>query len=396
MPFNSIIRTYTQGFGTRPGSSVWGSGDDGKAPSQLTEAASNPKSFSRLFPSMHTLSSLDSIRDPSQYSGQTTTHFNDDVGIMAQNSAHIGHGAQFDVRRIKMCCDKGFYVQKSALSAAYRKRSAWRETKDQQQEAEEHMIRAVFLEYRALSHPPIKAHPNIVDILDLGWETDPENGKDKWPVLILEYADQGTMTAFLSQSRFSLETRTKLCLDVAKGLTVLHESGISHGDLKMENVLIFTNKGVDTASVNKYTAKLADFGASLVEQDGKRSPSHSKPWNATECFDRLDFEGLKKLDVYSFGLLCWAVMLGGRNPFAIVEKVTQRLDPGDWDASLERLKKEDNGMELLRLAQESFVEAFGHQKPPVVVIDATVQLDPTTRNLPKAVTALEEFLVPLK
>jgi serine/threonine protein kinase len=218
----------------------------------------------------------------------------------------------------------------------------------------------------------------------------------KWPVLILEYADQGTMAAFLARSKLSLETRTKLCLDIARGLTVLHESGIIHGDLKMDNILIFTNQDVSSGSINRYTAKLADFGASLVELDGKRSPSFTFPWNAPECFDKLEYTGLQKFDIYAFGLLFWAVMLGGKNPFRFVESVTDHLSRGDWDSSLERLKKADKGSRLLSLARESLAHTFGHLKPPLAVINSTLQLEPTKRDLATSVSALEEFLGPLR
>ncbi|RYP54781.1 hypothetical protein DL768_000509 [Monosporascus sp. mg162] len=391
-----IARSTTQGFGSWIRSSAWHFETSqgcitSSSPSQLPKPDKKPSSVASLFPSMHTLSKLSGIKDSERYYGKMTTYFHEDVGIVCQNSVYIGRGSQFEVRRVTLCCNRGFYVQKSVLSAAYRRQSSWMK-REKEKEEEEQLIRAVFLEYRALTHPPIKEHPNIVDILDLGWETDPRHWKVKWPVLILEYSDQGTMEAFLAQYKLSLETRTKLCLDVARGLTMLHECGIIHGDLKMDNVLIFTNPGVSSGSIGRYTAKLADFGASLVELDGKRSPSFTKPWNAPECFEKLEHTGLQKSDIYSFGLLCWAVMLDGKNPFRFVESVTEHLSCDDWDSSLERLKKADKGSGLLSLARESFAHAFGHLKPPLAAIDATLQLEPTKRDLATAVSALEEVL----
>lgn len=363
------------------------------SPSQLSKLEKKPLTFARLFPSMHTLSELSGIKDSERSCGKKTTHFTEDVGIMCQNSVYIGHGSQFEVRRVTLCCNQGFYMQKSVLSGAYRRRVL---RKKWDKRGDDRLIQAVLLEYRALSHPPIRQHPNIVDILDLAWETDPENWKVKWPVLVLEYADQGTMTAFLAQSKFSIETRTKLCLDIACGLTVLHESGIIHGDLKMNNVLIFVNASVAPVSMNRFTAKLADFGTSLVDLDGRRYPSFTKPWHAPECFEKLESTGLQKFDIYSFGLLCWAVMLDGKNPFRCVESVASHLCPDNWDLSLEVLKKADNGSRLLSLARESFAHAFGHLNPPFSIMDATLQLEPTKRDLAVAVSALEEFLQPLR
>src|SRR4051812_4235692 len=101
MSANSVIRRYTREFGTHVGpqnpASAY-SKDDGQTPSQLM-ATRVPSTVARLFPSMHTLSSLSSISDPSRFSGKMTMHFEEDIGIIAQNSTYIGHGAQFDVRR---------------------------------------------------------------------------------------------------------------------------------------------------------------------------------------------------------------------------------------------------------------------------------------------------------
>ena len=398
MSTTSMVNSSTQGFGSWIGSiNRHFETSQGCLPSsstsQLAKLDKNPSTISRLFPSMHTLSKLSGVKDLERYCGKTTTYFDEDVGIISKNSVYIGHGSQFEVRRVIQCCNKGSYVQKSVFSAAYRRRSScMRRNKGE----EKRLIRAVFLEYRALSHSPIRQHPNIVDILDLGWETDPEHWEVKWPVLILEYADQGTMTAFLARSKLSPETRTKLCLDIARGLTVLHESGIIHGDLKMDNILIFTNAGMSACSINMYTAKLADFGTSLVELDGKKSPSFTKPWNAPECFEELEYVGLQKFDIYSFGLLCWAVMLGGKNPFKVVESVAAHLSPNDQDSSLERLKRADKGSRLLGLARESLAHAFGHLNPPLAAIEATLQLEPSKRDLATVASALEEFLKPLR
>lgn len=399
MSVNSVIGTYTRGlFSTRTTSQVWGlcSGEEnGQTPPRVEGPGRSPRNIERLLPSMHTLSSLNSLRDPSRYSGKRTTHFEDDVGVVALDSVHIGRGAQFHARRIKLCCDKGFYVQKSALSIAYELRAEKRHA--ERQDAEQRLIQAVFLEYRALSYPPIREHPNVIDLLDLGWETDPDSRHVKWPVLILEYADQGTMTNFLARSHFSVETRVKLCLDVARGLAVIHQSGIAHRDLKMDNVLIFTNPSAYHGSISRYTAKLADFGASSVELDeGEVQPCYTRPWNAPECLQRKGLVDLQRMDIYSFGLLCWAVMLHGKDPFRDSDAVAQKISPEDYYGSVERLKKSGNGTDLLNLASGSFAAAFQHLRAPEAAITATVQLNPADRDLGRALTSLEDFLRPLR
>jgi serine/threonine protein kinase len=58
--------------------------------------------------------------------------------------------------------------------------------------------------------------------------------------------------------------RKTLCEDVPTVLLVLHQRGIVHGDLKLENSLVFsTNEEGSSCRV-----KLSDFGGALVDSDG--------------------------------------------------------------------------------------------------------------------------------
>ncbi len=188
--------------------------------------------------------------------------------------------------------------------------------------------KTVLLEFRALPYPPIRDHPNVVDLLDIGWETDPDDWKIKWPVLIMKYTDRGTLhDLFSGESLFSLQTKAKLCLDVVRGLGVLHDCGMIHGDLKMDNILVFSNPVAECATANQFIAKLGDFGASLAYVNGRSQVSYTRPWNAPEYLELLDHANLKQTDIYSFSLLAWAVIIDGKNPFTDLESVAAFLRP---------------------------------------------------------------------
>ena len=49
-----------------------------------------------------------------------------------------------------------------------------------------------------------------------------------------------------------------LCLDIARGLSALHQAGLVHGDLKAENVLVCSSPS------RRYLAKISDFGFSVM------------------------------------------------------------------------------------------------------------------------------------
>ena len=85
-------------------------------------------------------------------------------------------------------------------------------------------------------------------------------------------------------------------------------AGIIHGDIKPGNVLIFED---DSRAI----AKVADFGfATCLQGDNDLiSIPKSEPWNAPESNDHyFKTEAAKKMDVYSFALLCtWLVFEAG-------------------------------------------------------------------------------------
>jgi serine/threonine protein kinase len=78
--------------------------------------------------------------------------------------------------------------------------------------------------------------------------------------------------------------------------------GITHGDIKPQNVLIFKS---DNGS---YTAKVADFGVSTwsADDDHRITLPESWPWYAPEIYEYPEFSPQQavKADVFSFGMLC--------------------------------------------------------------------------------------------
>lgn len=80
------------------------------------------------------------------------------------------------------------------------------------------------------------------------------------------------------------------------------KKGVIHGDIKPENVLIFSEND------GRHVAKVTDFGYSTLfttDSDLIVIPSYSKPWQAPEWHHRgiLPTQA-RKMDAYSFGMLC--------------------------------------------------------------------------------------------
>lgn len=92
-------------------------------------------------------------------------------------------------------------------------------------------------------------HPQIVKLL--GDSLSFENGTQFYN-LFLEYAQKGSLAdqMRISGGKFSFSDVKKYTKSILKGLCYIHEEGFVHGDIKLQNVLLFEN-GV---------AKIADFG----------------------------------------------------------------------------------------------------------------------------------------
>lgn len=165
-------------------------------------------------------------------------------------------------------------------------------------------VRHMIVEITALCHPRLRDHANIVDLLSWGMSNENWHGV---PFLALELADN-TLASFLSETdRSSVQERHHISLDIGCALDAIHEIGLVHGDLKPENVLLFTEAGC-------WVAKLADFGGGAdLGQGGVLAGRGTPGWRAPELVrfledgEPLDQALLERVDNYSYGLLLWSI-----------------------------------------------------------------------------------------
>jgi serine/threonine protein kinase len=201
-------------------------------------------------------------------------------------------------------------------------------------------LASVLMELRALTFAPLAEHPNIIDFLGLAWGSNVFNPEHKLPVLVVEYAQHGTLADIQNKRELSSRLQQSICLDIALGIDILHQYGIVHSDIKAENVLIFAH------SQKELIAKLADFGFSVVESaEEDMILVGTRDWMAPEAFGncRIPRNELKLTDVYSFGLLVWVVAMRGQNPFRLL------LSGSDRDAEIMKWKKTDSVLQLSKL-----------------------------------------------
>jgi serine/threonine protein kinase len=285
------------------------------------------------------------------------------------------------------------------MTAANCERSASSRTKKPQVDWKE-----ILFELRALLHEPIRYHPNIVRLLGIQWGLSPIS-ESTFPVLIMEYASFGTLKTLQSSSTsLPLPVKQKLCYDVGRGLSALHSSGIVHGDMKHENVLIFpferrgSNKSRNTAHTPynmPYTAKLADFGGTVMDiQAGetRRLDTWTWPFQAPEVNDNrlLNRDGMVLTDVYSFGLLVWRAFEDG-DGFVSIPGASQSA-PDEEKRDLSSKKATEELTELALNSVESFATSHEVSQKFVDIFNYTiyhtVRPIPKDRDLTRALAAL--------
>ena len=129
--------------------------------------------------------------------------------------------------------------------------------------------------------------------------------------LVYEYMCNGSLDKWLFHRNQELsldwQTRRKIILDIAKGLTYLHEEchrKIVHLDIKPQNILLDKN----------FNAKVSDFGLSkLMDRDQSQVVTTLRGtlgYLAPEWFSSAITE---KADVYSFGVVTLEILCGQKN-----------------------------------------------------------------------------------
>ena len=133
----------------------------------------------------------------------------------------------------------------------------------------------------------------------------------KFPLLILNYASNGSLKDLLENSKHKLSISTKMIFlyGVAKAMEFLHFNKIAHRDLKPGNILL---------DENNYPL-LTDFGSSRtynLKNVVEATPfTGSLAYDAPEVLNETIIEkNVPKADIFSYGMLVYEI-LTGKKPY---------------------------------------------------------------------------------
>ena len=206
-------------------------------------------------------------------------------------------------------------------------------------------------------------HPNILTIHEIG-------DSDGTPFIVSEFVDGRTLRTCIRDGSLPLARALDVALQIASALAAAHKSGIVHGDIKPENVMIRPDGLV----------KVLDFGLArsygeLVGNDSTRiaiagTPTYMSPEQAS------GHEVDSRTDIFSLGVIL-AEMLSGSGPSLAsrgskeTQKVVDRMLKADRD---ERYSSADHVYADLQKLRDS----LGRRRLHPVTVSAFVMLGAVT------------------
>jgi serine/threonine protein kinase len=181
------------------------------------------------------------------------------------------------------------------------------------------------------------AHPNIVEVLDMG--------HDGSPFLVMEYVRGVSLKGLLgSQAPLSVERTARIAGQILAALGAAHGRGIVHRDLKPENILI-TARGSERDFVKVVDFGISTFADSLAQHEREADLTPTGLTMATPFYASPEqLRGANgrdpRVDIYAVGVLLYE-MLSGQRPFAgdNLPQLCSRILAGEF-APLQAFRKD--------------------------------------------------------
>ena len=176
------------------------------------------------------------------------------------------------------------------------------------------------------------SHTHLITYYGLEYitHTDAMGRNVNYPVLIMEYAGEGTLGQAIHR-KLSLEEGKNIIVEVAQAVDYLHKQGIVHRDLKPGNVLFSKDR-----KGNK-VPKVTDFGISqdilsdkTIQQsmtEGVGTPHYMAPEQFFKKKFGLNGDISERTDIWALGIMFYKI-LTGKLPFGHDKKDYELIRDG--------------------------------------------------------------------
>lgn len=157
---------------------------------------------------------------------------------------------------------------------------------------------SIFNEIKILS---ILKHPNIIKCYEsFSVKTDEGN---EYFIIVMEYVDGATLLDYVNSHEIDepfLKEMKKILYDLSKIIEYIHGKGISHGDIKLDNVLLDKNMNL----------KLIDFGFAQICQTCKSiKQNYTVEYAPPELLEGNPYDTFQA-DIWSLGITFYACVKG--------------------------------------------------------------------------------------
>jgi len=147
------------------------------------------------------------------------------------------------------------------------------------------------------------AHPNVVDVFDLGME------EGSTPFIVMELCDGETLSAILEgRGKMGVSYAADIIVQVLAALCAAHEIGIVHRDLKPDNIMVVHPRP------HQPMVKVLDFGiAQGVFGDGHPVEEGGLLFGTAEYMPPEQARGEKvdsRADIYAAGAILYELLTG--------------------------------------------------------------------------------------
>ena len=158
-------------------------------------------------------------------------------------------------------------------------------------------------------------HPNIIQLYQVYEKKD-------YKYLALEYCNGDSLYKNLTKhinkygKPFSEKLVQKLMKNILSGVKCLHDKGIIHRDLKLENILVKYKNDSDLNNLNLYNAeiKIIDFNLSYMSNNVRPTSGLGTPINMAPTMvinmmgNNIIYD--EKVDIWSLGTICYEMLFG--------------------------------------------------------------------------------------